>query len=331
MSKRLLDELGGSNFEPRVLSEVLKFKGEEMENLFAMARDKRDDYFPQKKVEVRSVVEISNICDKSCRYCNMGNEKNIKNYSMSSEEIFSIVKDVYEKGRRVVLLQSGENSDQQYIEGVADAVYRIKSQMNDVTIILCLGGLERRFYERLWEAGADKYILKFETSNEGLFSLIKPKEKLRDRLDCLENLIDIGFGVGSGNITGLPGQNIEDIVNDLILLHRYGLTMNSTTTFVPAEKSNYSKEKPGSVELTLKTMALMRIMNPSRLMPTTSSLEKLRKGGQLRGLNAGANTVTIHDGTPSEIKSLFPIYSTERVIPEKEHFVGIVERGNMEL
>ena len=105
--------------------------------------------------------------------------------------------------------------------------------------------------------------------------------------------------------------------------------MNSTTIFVPAENTEYANEPAGNPVLTLNMMALLRIMNPHRLMPTTSSLEKMMKDGQYLGLMAGANTVTIHDGTPEEFHKFFPIYSAKRVRPQIDHFRDIVQRAGM--
>jgi biotin synthase len=179
------------------------------------------------------------------------------------------------------------------------------------------------------KAGADRYVLKFETSNPVLYKSAKPKDTFKNRLNCMDSILDAGYALGSGNIVGLPGQTIEDLADDLLFMHRYNLSMNSSTVFIAAEGSNYKDCPHGSIDYTLNTMALMRIMNPHRLMPTTSSLEKLKNGGQLLGLMAGANTVTIHDGTPAELKKLFPIYSIQRVVPVKKHFENIVEQANL--
>ena len=105
--------------------------------------------------------------------------------------------------------------------------------------------------------------------------------------------------------------------------------MNSTTIFVPAENSDFADEPAGDGNMTLNMMAIMRIMNPNRLMPTTSSLEKMIPDGQYLGLMAGANTVTIHDGTPEELQEHFPIYSTHRVRPQIDHFRDILNRAGM--
>lgn len=192
-----------------------------------------------------------------------------------------------------------------------------------------MGNLSYTQYEKLFNAGASDYILKFETSNERLFKYCKPNDTLANRLECIEMLHQIGYRVGSGNIVGLPGQTVDDLARDLELIHRLPLSMNSTTIFIPAENSAFANEPAGNPIHTLNMMALMRVMNPHRLMPTTSSLEKMILDGQFLGLQAGANTVTIHDGTPEDLQQYFPIYSAKRVRPQMEHFKDILERAGI--
>ena len=173
------------------------------------------------------------------------------------------------------------------------------------------------------------YILKFETSNSELFGFCKPNDSLENRLECIHTLSRIGYRVGSGNIVGLPGQTLDDLVSDLKLVHELPLSMNSATIFIPAENSDFAHELAGDPIHTLNMMALMRIMNPDRLMPTTSSLEKMIPDGQYLGLLAGANTITIHDGTPEELQQYFPIYSSKRIRPQLEHFRAILEKAQL--
>ena len=329
MSSSIINCLYNGDFSSHILKSALLFKGSDTLELSQLARNVRLQFFPDNKVEIRSVIEISNICTQNCLYCNMGKNKDLKNYELNKDEIINIVSYIYNLGRRVILLQSGENTSEKFINMVSDTVHDIKVKFPDIIIILCIGSLSTKQYQQLKNAGADRYVLKFETSNEKLFSYVKPGDSLERRLHCINDLIALGFNVGSGNITGLPGQTIDDIVNDLYLINKLHLKMNSTTVFIPAEDSAFSSYDPGDIDIALNTMALLRIMNPSRLMPTTSSLEKVREGGQLSGLNYGANTVTIHDGTPSDIKKLFPIYSTSRVVPASNYFKDIVGKANM--
>ena len=321
--------LGANDFSGETLRSALVLEGEAQQALFALARARRHECFPTDEVQVRSVIEISNVCRQQCRYCAIGRTDQKLNYTLDAETMAGLIDHLCDLGRRTVLLQSGENLDGRFIADVAAAVSAVKKRHGDLRIILCMGDLGERDYQRLFDAGATDYILKFEASREDLFSACKPRDSLANRLGCIHALHKIGYRVGSGNIVGLPGQTLDDLVSDLKLAHELPLAMNSTTIFVPAENTEYAGEPPGNPVLTLNMMALLRIMNPHRLMPTTSSLEKMMKDGQYLGLMAGANTVTIHDGTPEEFEKFFPIYSAKRVRPQIGHFKEIVERAGM--
>lgn len=325
----IISSIRQSNFSKEILTDALNFSGEFQTELFGIAQEKRITAFPDNHVQVRSVIETSNVCRQKCRYCAIGGKDQKLNYTLDANAIGLLISYLYNKGRRNVLLQSGENINEEFLTNTEEAIYKSKESYPDLRIILCMGNLSYSQYERLYKAGASDYILKFETSNEKLFKYCKPNDTLPNRLECIEMLHQIGFRVGSGNIVGLPGQTIDDLTNDLELIHKLPLSMNSTTIFIPAENSAFANEPAGSPIHTLNMMALMRIMNPHRLMPTTSSLEKMIPDGQFLGLQAGANTVTIHDGTPEDLQLYFPIYSAKRIRPQMEHFKDILERAGI--
>lgn len=327
----VLRSLRNGNFSREVLKAALSLKGQQQEDLFQFARECRDRCFPEKRVEVRSVIEVSNICRQGCRYCNMGRKRAYEHYIIELPAFIKLVEHIYQSGRRVLLLQSGENSAQSFVEHVALCVEEVKKRFPDMLVILCMGNLSRAQYHRLRKAGGDRYILKFETSNPDLYAHIKPFDKLERRLACLQWIVEEGFAASTGNIVGLPGQTLDDIVEDLLLIKNLKLTMMSCSPFIPAENSEFGDEPMGDLDTALNTMALLRIMNPHTLMPTTSALEKIGHDGQYRGLMAGANTVTIHDGTPESLKQLFPIYSVSRVRPTQEHFEEIVHRAGLKM
>ncbi len=314
-SVSFVEALAAGDYSRETLRRGLLARGSDQEKLFALARERRDAEWPAREVETRSVIELSNVCQQSCNYCSMAKESKLKRYVIKIDPLMEQVDFLYERGRRVILLQSGENSSKGFIEYTAKCLTEIKSRHPDLEIILCMGNLSHEQYVRLKEAGADRYILKFESSSPTLYSTWKPSDTLDKRLACLQDLVDVGFKVGTGNMVGMPGQSMDDVIDDILLLGKYNLSMMSCTVFIPGEMCNYSTQPMGDVEIALNQMALMRIMYPHRLMPTTSCLERGKKGGQLMGLMAGANTVTIHDGTPDEFKKLFPIYSTDRCSP----------------
>jgi biotin synthase len=316
---------------PALLREALLLRGDEQEALFALARERREACFPTREVQVRSVVEISNVCRQRCNYCSIGSGERHQPYLLGAEELVRRASALHAKGRRVLLLQSGERGDDRFFDEVAHAVARVTSLHPDLHVVLCLGNATEDLYRRLREAGARGYILKFETSSPALYASWKPRDTLARRLECLDALLRLGFEVGTGNMVGLPGQTLDDLVADLTLLGSRPFAMQSTTPFIPAEGSAYEREPMGDLDTTLGFLALMRILHPARLVPTTSALEKARRGGQLAGLRAGANVVTAHDGTPEELEGRYAIYSTTRFTPREEHLARIVREAGLAL
>jgi len=326
-----LEELSSGKFSRSTLSEALLLRGDGQQALFSLARSKRSAAFPLEEAEARSVIELSNVCQQSCNYCSMHKDGALKPYVIKESDVLDMADFLYSKGRRVLLLQSGENRSKAFVEYVGRCVSGIKSKHPDSEIILCLGNLSREQYLFLKESGAARYVLKFESSIADLYHEWKPSDTLGERLACLDDLIDLGFKVGTGNMIGLPGQSLGNIVEDLLLVHRLDVSMMSSTVFIPNEGCNYCDQSMGDVDLVFNMMALMRIMNPGCLMPTTSCLEKARKDGQLIGLMAGANTVTIHDGTPENFREQFPIYSSDRCTPGEERMFHLVRQAGLKL
>lgn len=326
----ILQALTEGSFSKDMLSAALLFRGKWQKRLFMLAREKRKAHFPERKVEMRSVIEVSNICQRGCNFCSINFYSRIgKRYIIQNEELMEQVRIIYSRGRRVILIQSGENRSQKYIDSISKCVVAIKRNFSDLRIILCLGSLRYEQYAQLHAAGADRYILKFETSNPKLYKQIKPDETLQHRVSCLNVLHNLGFEVGSGNIIGLPNQTINDIVSDLFFLGRFNLSMMSASVFIPGESSRYRNKPKGDCDITLNYMALMRMLYPQASIPCVSALEAVKKNGQYLGLMAGANTVTIHDGTPEELKKYFPIYTVLRFTPTERHIRNIVAKAGL--
>ena len=329
-AETFLSALRCGDFKKSYLTQALLFGGRAQAGLFALARQRRDALFPERKVEARSVIEISNICRQKCNFCNMHASAKIFRYAIDPEACAKTLGFLYsKKGRRVFLLQSGENPSSSYVESVSRCIKHFKKEAGDAVIILCLGNLPDESYRQLRDAGADRYLLKFETSDPALYKRIKPGDSLNERIDRIERLHALGFEVGSGNMTGLPGQSVRDMIEDLMFLGKLPLTTMSTSVFIPGEKSRYCQKPAGNVDVSLNFMALMRIMYPKALIPSTSSMEKARKGAQYLGLLAGANSVTIHDGNPVKFKKNFPIYSIHRITPGEEYIKKIVKKAGL--
>lgn len=325
----IVDTLKGRHFYTETFKKALLLQDPQRRTLFDLARQNRRESFPQEEVEIRSVIEVSNICQEHCDFCNISFLIPQKRYLLTCGDIMRRATFIYGRGRRVLLLQSGENRSPQYINLMCRYLKGIKKRFPDMIMILCFGSLSADQYKQLKDTGAERYILKFETSNPRLYQRIKPADSLKQRLECIDTLDKVGFAVGSGNIVGLPGQTLDDVAADLLFLGTLPLTMASTSVFIPGEGSPYCNEPLGNIGLALNYMALMRILYPRLLIPSTSSLEKAKRMGQYLGLMAGANAVTIHDGTPEKIKKLFPIYSMKRFTPNERRIRAIVHKAGL--
>jgi biotin synthase len=330
-TNRVVEALANQDYDRDILRQAILLENEDQKELFALARARRESCFPANEVEVRSVVEISNICVQACHYCGMAKGNTQPKYLVKQEDFVEIVSHLYECGRRVILVQSGENHSQNFVNHVAKCVSNTLARFPDIEFILCLGNLTDAQYRQLKDVGAARYILKFETANPALYHGLKPTDTLEERTACLENLIALGFKVGSGNMVGLPDQTIDDIVDDVVFSGKFPLAMISSTVFIPGHDTKLHAASPGNADWALNTIALLRILYPERLIPATSPFERLKKDGQLLSLMAGANTVTCHDGTPEELKKLFPIYDSQRFTPNADKLKLTVKNAGLAL
>lgn len=316
------------NLDRDKLKEILQYEGMQQEHLFEIARKVRDSAKFSNKVEMRSVIEVSNICKQACRYCSIWKNKD-NLYTLSKQEIFDKITLLADLGRRTFLIQSGEYIKQSFIDDITECCKESLALYPDIKFILCLGNLSKKQYKQLKDAGVQRYLLKFETSNPEHHKFCRPKDTLENRTKCIQELFDLGFQVGTGNIVGLPKQTLDDLVSDLIFTTKFDLSMVSATKFIPNEQSEFKNEKMGDINLTLNFIALLRILHPNCLIPSTSSLATKGINGQLQGLLAGCNTVTIHDGTPKEMEDKYQIYSEKRFTPSEQYCVDIIESAGM--
>ncbi len=306
---------------------ALRFKGARQQCLFKYARNIRDKVF-SKQVEIRSVIEYSNVCQQACNYCGMSKASMVTRYILKRNQLISRVNKLYDCGRRIIILQAGECNNDNYLDNLFGLIKMLKNEYPYLVIVGSFGNLSRDNYKRLRDIGVDRYLLKFETSDAKLYRRIKPTDCLKKRLDCITFLKKIGFYVSSGNITGIPQQSLSSLADDIFLLKKLDICMGSTSPFIPNEVSNYRDCFPGDINLTLNFIAILRILCPTMLIPATSSLELIIKGGQYLGLMAGANVLTLHDGTPANKEKMFLLYKKNRYKPKGILF-NIVQRAGL--
>jgi biotin synthase len=194
-------------------------------------------------------------------------------------------------------------------------------------VLLAVGERPKEVYQKFAQLGADSYILKFETSDPLLYKQIGHTPLVR-RLQCIRWLQELGFKVGTGNIVGLPNQTIDTLAEDILLALKIQPDFVSTAPFIPNQDTPLEHLSVGDLNLTLNTMAIDRILLPSCLIPSISALEKMQKGGQLLGLNAGANVLTINF-TPSQYRGKYAIYSKQRFVVSLDHALETIQSAGL--
>ncbi len=320
----IIKKLESGRVDKPLLAKLLCARGNLQKELFKVSRQVRQKYCGDKSV-VRGVVEISNYCRKNCDYCAMQySNRKLQRYRLTSEQIFSLAIQVKNLKIKTVFLQSGEDPIADKV--IEDVLPRIKQELK-LNILLCLGNRSQKQYQKLKELGASDYILKFETSNPGLFKKLR-HESLEVRLKCLRLLKQVGFRVGTGNIVGLQGQTIEDIVEDILLGKKCHTEFISSSPFIPNKNSVCENKPPANINLVLNNIAIWRILLKDALIPTVSALETIKKNGQLLGFNAGANIITVNF-TPSRYREKYLIYSERRFIVSLNYALSTIKSAHL--
>ena len=262
-----------------------------------------------REVFIRGLIEISNRCRNNCLYCGIrkGNTM-VSRYALSRETISRCCREGYELGFRTFVLQGGEDASQSD-DWVTETVANIHREFPDCAITLSLGEKSKEAYQRFFDAGANRYLLRHETFNKVHYRELHPSEMSRDhRLQCLQWLKDIGYQTGTGIMVGSPGQTIDHLVEDLLFIERFRPEMIGIGPFIPHADTPLANEPAGSIELTLKLLSIFRLMHPSALIPATTALASLSPDGRERGILAGANVV-MPNLSPSDVREKYTLYN----------------------
>lgn len=295
------------------ISRLLICEGDEQQALFQAARAARQAA-GMDAVKLRGVIELSNYCQKTCDYCAIRPQnKAMVRYRMDVDAILNIAAEIAAEGITTVFLQSGQDPKSDAM--VLEAIPRIRAL--GVNVLLNLGEKPRDTYARYVAAGADSYILKFETSDPKLYQDIVGTP-LAKRLECAQWIKEVGMKLGTGNIIGLPGQTLDTLIDDIVLAQELEPDFVSSSPFIPNENTPLEHLGVGDLQLTLNSIAICRLLFPDALIPAVSALEKIQKGGQLMGLNAGANIITINF-TPKDFRDKYAIYSKDRFVVGLDH------------
>jgi len=262
-------------------------------------------------VYIRGLIEVSNYCKNGCLYCGINRDnKSCSRYRLTKEEILSCCENGYKLGFRTFVLQGGE--DNHFTdEFVCDTVREIKKKYPDCAVTLSLGEKCYDSYKSLYEAGADRYLLRHETADSEHYSMLHPSDlSLKTRMDCLYNLKSIGYLVGCGIMVGSPYQTNEHIAKDLKFIEEFDPQMCGIGPFLPHKDTVFADKEKGSFELTLFLLSLIRIMKPSILLPSTTALGTLVEGGREMGILAGANVI-MPNLSPETAKDKYMLYDNK--------------------
>ena len=260
-------------------------------------------------VFIRGLIEIGNRCRNNCLYCGIrkGNTM-VSRYALSRETILRCCREGYTLGFRTFVLQGGEDASQTD-DWITETVASIRREFPDCAITLSLGEKSKEAYQRFFDAGANRYLLRHETFNEIHYRELHPSEMSRDnRLQCLQWLKDIGYQTGTGIMVGSPRQTIDHLVEDLLFIEHLRPEMIGIGPFIPHANTPFANEPAGSIELTLKLLSIFRLMHPSALIPATTALASLSPDGRERGILAGANVV-MPNLSPSDVREKYTLYN----------------------
>jgi len=295
---------------------LLRIPQEQTPLLFERAREVRDRY-DGKEVHLRALLEFSNYCRRNCYYCGLRRDnKNLKRYRMSIEEIVDVAGEAVDLGFKTVVLQSGE--DPWFTgERIAEIVGRVKKF--NVAVTLCVGERDYNEYALWKEYGADRYLLKHETMDSLLYRKLHPDldMTLGGRIECLKILKGLGYQIGSGNMIGLPGQSLESIADDILFMKEIEVDMAGIGPFIPHPNTPLSHVKNhGNAETVLKTLAILRLIMKTILLPATTALATIDPMGREKGLLAGANVI-MPNITPFPYRVHYEIYPNKRCLREE--------------
>ena len=275
------------------------------------------------EVHLRGLIEFSNICKRQCKYCGLRSpNKKVERYRLSTEEIITTAKNAINLGYKTIVLQSGEDD---YFD--ADKMCEIIREIKELDVALTLSIGEKTFdeYKAFKKAGADRYLLRIETTAKDLYANLHPNASYENRAECLYNLKKLGYETGTGCLVGLPNQTIESLANDILFFKELDADMVGIGPFIPHEETPLKDSEKGDFWLALKVMALTRITMPDINIPATTAMETLNPNGRIIALQSGANVV-MPNVTGLEYRAKYEIYPGKICINDKpEQCRGCIE------
>ena len=262
-------------------------------------------------VFTRGLIEISNICKNDCIYCGIRrSNRNVKRYRLEPDVIVACAREGYELGFRTIVLQGGE--DAYYTDEVLGSIVsRIKEACPDTAVTLSMGERSYESYQRLYDAGADRYLLRHETADPDHYARLHPVEmSWEHRMQCLRDLRSIGYQVGAGFMVGSPFQTTVHLVKEMRFVEFFKPEMCGIGPFIPHHDTPFAHKRAGALELTLYLLSIIRLIHPHVLLPATTALGTIDPRGREKGMLAGANVV-MPNLSPVAVRKQYELYDNK--------------------
>lgn len=274
------------------------------QQLFIAADGVRKKYVGE-EVHLRGLIEFSNICHQHCYYCGLRTDNaKIKRYWLKPDTIIELADKAKGYGYKTVVLQSGEN-DVYTLEDMQYIIASIKAL--GLAITLSIGEKTREEYLAYKKAGADRYLLRIETTDKNLYERLHPGMNFENRIRCLKDLKDLNYEVGTGCLVGLPGQTFESLAEDILFFREMDIDMVGLGPFIPNNDTPLGEELGGDFLISLKVMAITRLLLPDVNIPATTAMETLNKNGRIIALQSGAN-VAMPNVTEGDYRQMYALY-----------------------
>ncbi|MBE3086619.1 MAG: [FeFe] hydrogenase H-cluster radical SAM maturase HydE [Bacteroidetes bacterium] len=320
MDTTIKEILTQEEFSKKNIIRLLKSEGEDRTLLFKKSAEVKEKFIGN-KVWFRGLIEFSNVCGKDCLYCGIrkGN-KNLKRYSLSDDEILAAARFAYDNRYGSIALQSGELESQFVTNRIESLLHKIKELSNgELGVTLSVGEQEPEVYKKWYEAGAHRYLLRVESTNQDLYNKIHPndsKHNFNRRMECLKSLQDIGYQTGTGVMIGLPFQTIDDLAGDLLFMKEFNIDMCGMGPYIEhadtpliehAENLLPLKER---FDLTLKMIAIIRTMMKDINIVAATALQAIDPIGREKAVKIGAN-ILMPNITPGKYRDSYKLYDNK--------------------
>lgn len=308
--------LDSQHFNKEMILRMLSCNNTEYEKLMDKARKVQSEYVGA-NVYGRTLIELSNICKKDCFYCGIrSSNSNVKRYLISSKDAKAAIDLAVESNISSLAIQSGEQNSKSFIDYISELLVYAKTKDPNIGITLSCGEQIKEVYKKWFELGAERYLLRIESSDEQLYYHIHPnnaKHDFKKRLQCLSDIKDVGYQTGTGVMIGLPNQNVDHLANDIIFMRDFDIDMCGMGPFIPCEGTpleNSSSSFKDVFKMSLRMIAVLRIVMKDINIVASTAMETMEKYGRRKAILAGANVI-MPNISPDSFKADYALYKNK--------------------